>query len=260
MTAITGGVRTRAGASVGDFYTWMFLACLLTAFLGFIPTFWQPLAAGQFQAHPVVFFHGVGFFSWTIFALVQSSFVPAGRVALHRATGLAGISFATLLTVFGCLAALNSLLDDMAAGRGAAAEAFLTVPLSVIATFAVLFGAAVANIRRPEWHKRLMLLATISVLNAPVARPLIVWVYKLAPDQTPPVSLDVPACLLSYLLIVPPLIYDWRTTGRIHKVYLIAVPILVATPFLMAPLADTAAWHGFARFYASLSGLSSHRG
>jgi hypothetical protein len=45
-------------------------------------------------------------------------------------------------------------------------EAFLIVPLSLMLTFAVLFIAAVANTSRPERHKRLMLLATVSLLNA----------------------------------------------------------------------------------------------
>src|SRR6185437_14380779 len=44
-----------------DFYTLMALACVATAFLGFIPTYWTPLMAGQFSAHPVVHMHGIAF-------------------------------------------------------------------------------------------------------------------------------------------------------------------------------------------------------
>ena len=252
MTAITkdAGARIR----LGDLYSWTALGCVLTAFLGFIPTFWTPLAAGKFTANPVVFMHGAGFFTWTLFALVQTSLVPTGRVALHRAVGLAGISFATLLTVLGLLAALNSLQSGMAAGQAGGAEAFLIVPLTVIVPFAVLFALAIGNIRRPEFHKRLTLLATVSVLNAPVARPLIVWVFKLPPTEQLPVWIDVPACYLSYLLIVPALIHDWCMRGRIHPVYMIAVPILLLIPLAVMPISDTAAWHGFAKGFAALAG------
>jgi hypothetical protein len=52
-------------------------------------------------------------------------------------------------------------------------------------TFAVLFIAAVAKTSRPERHKRMMLLATVSLLNAPVARPLLAWVWPLQPPATP---------------------------------------------------------------------------
>jgi hypothetical protein len=238
-----------------DFYSWMAVACVLTAFLGFIPTYWTPLAAGQFTAHPVVHMHGIAFFSWTIFALVQTSLVPAGRVALHRSVGLAGISIATLLTVLGLLAALNSLLGSFAVGRAYDAEAFLIVPLSIIATFGVLFTLAIANIRRPEIHKRLMLMATVSVLNAPVARPLLTWVWPLnGPTDVPPVWINVPACWLSYLLIVAAMIYDWRTRGRPHTVYLIALPILVVLAAAVIPISETQTWHAIARDYALLAG------
>jgi hypothetical protein len=64
-------------------------------------------------------------------------------------------------------------------------KAFLIVPLSLMLTFAVLFIAAVANTSRPERHKRLMPPATVSLPNAPVARPLLVWVWPLQPPATP---------------------------------------------------------------------------
>ena len=163
MTAVASGAPVRA--RVGDFYTWMSAAFVATAFLGFIPTYFEPMAQGKFQANPVVHLHGVAFFGWTLFALVQTSLVPAGKTALHRSVGLIGVSYATLLTVLGLLAALNSLNTATVMGFGAQGEAFLIVPLLVIVTFAVLFTAAIANIRRPEVHKRLMLLATVSVLN-----------------------------------------------------------------------------------------------
>ena len=238
-----------------DFYTWMAVACVLSAFLGFIPTYWSPLLAGQFAAHPVVHMHGIAFFSWTIFALVQTSLVPAGRVALHRSVGLAGISLATLLTMLGLLAALNSLLSSIAVGRAYDAEAFLIVPLAIIATFAVLFTLAIANIRRPEIHKRLMLMATVSILNAPLARPLLTWVWPLnGPTDVPPVWINVPACWLSYLLIVAALVYDWRTRGRPHTVYLIALPVLVILAYVVIPISNIEGWHAFARNYAQLAG------
>lgn len=252
MTTIAKDAGT--GIRLGDLYSWTALGCVLTAFLGFLPTFWMPLTAGQFKANPVVFMHGIGFFTWTLFALVQTSLVPAGRVLLHRSVGLAGISFATILTMLGFLAALNSLQSGIAAHQAAGAEAFLIVPLTVIVTFAVLFIFAISNIRRPEFHKRLMLLATISVLNAPVARPLIAWVWKFPPTDQLPVWIDVPATYLSYLLILPALFFDWRTNGRIHPVYMVAVPILVLIPLVAMPISDSAAWHGFAKGYAALAG------
>ena len=252
MAAITSGAvaRTRGGS----FYAWMAMACVATAFLGFIPTYWQPMAAGAFQANPVVHLHGMVMFGWTLFALAQTSLIPAGQVALHRSVGLAGISLATLLVVVGLLAALNSYKTGVATGQATAAEAFLTVPLAIIATFAVLFTSAIANIRRPEAHKRLMLLATISLLNAPVARPLLVWVWPTPPTVQPQVWINVPACWLSYILIVAAMVYDWRTRGKVHPIYLVALPVLMFAAWVVIPISETAAWHGFARDFLALAG------
>ena len=227
---------------------------MATAFLGFIPTYFHPLAAGAFKANPVVHLHGLVFFGWTLFALAQTSLIPAGRVRLHRQAGLAGISLATLLVVLGTLASLNSLRTAVAGGDGPAGEAFLIVPLSLMATFAVLFAAAVANIDRPEWHKRLMLLATVSLLNAPIARPLLVWVWPTPPTSPPPVWINVPACWLSYILVAVAMIHDWRTRGRVHPVYLIGLPVLVFVAWAVIPISETAAWHGVARDFLALGG------
>ena len=253
MTSITSDtLRTRSRT----FYAWMTAACVATAFLGFIPTYWRPMAAGTFAANPIVHLHGFVMFSWTLFALVQTSLVPAGRVALHREVGLAGISLATAITLIALLAALNSERNSAAVAGGAdAAEAFLIVPLAVILTFAVLFALAIANIKRPDLHKRYMLLATISILNAPVARPILTWVFtESAPGGTPPVWINVPACYLSYLLIIPPMVFDWRTRGRVHSIYLVALPVLMFVAWVVIPISETSVWHHFARFYMTLAG------
>jgi hypothetical protein len=250
MVAIATGTPSRT--RVGSFYAWMAVACVATAFLGYIPTYWQPLAAGKFAANPVVHIHGMVMFGWTLFALVQTSLVPAGRVSLHRQVGLIGISLASIITLMGFLAALNALRTSVAMGDAKAGEAFLSVPLLVIVTFAVLFTLAIANIRRPELHKRLMLLATVSLLNAPVARPFLTYIYPV--KSTPPVWINVPVTYASYVLILVAMVYDWRTRGRVHPVYLVALPILMFFAWVVIPVSETAAWHGFARSYLQLAG------
>jgi hypothetical protein len=252
MTAVA--VDTPSRKIAWSFYSWIALASVLTAFLGFVPTYWMPMAQGAFKANPIVHLHGMLFFSWTLFALVQTSLIPAGNVALHRSVGLAGISFATVLTMVGLLAAQNSLHTAYAHNQAAGGEAFLIVPLAVIATFATFFTLAIANIRRPDFHKRYMLLATISVLNAPLARPLIAWVFKLPPTEQLPVWINVPACYLSYLLVAAAMIYDWRTRGRPHIVYLVALPVLLVFAWIVIPISETSQWHDFARFYYALAG------
>ena len=252
MTAIATGAPTRV--KLGSFYTWMSLVIVLIAFLGFTPTYWQPLAAGTFRANPVVHLHGVVFFAWTLFLLVQSTLPSSGRMHLHRGLGMIGISLATLMVMLALLTALNSLKTAVALNAAHAGESFLIVPLVGIATFAVLMAFAFANIPRPEVHKRLILVATISILGAPAARPVLTWIMNIPPGP-PPVEINwINVPLL--LLVVTGAVYDWRTRGRPHPVYLITLPILLFLTWVVIPISETAAWHGVARDFLALAGTA----
>src|SRR5262249_62225656 len=83
--------------SARRFHMWMAGVFLLIAFGGFIPTYWMKLAQGAIHVPPIVHVHGFLLFTWTLFYFCQTAFVASGRVATHRAWGLAGISLFTLL-------------------------------------------------------------------------------------------------------------------------------------------------------------------
>ena len=57
--------------------------------------------------------------------------------------------------------------------------------MTAIGLFAGFFIAAIANINRPEIHKRLIMLATISLLQAAVARVFFVLVTGGGPGRGP---------------------------------------------------------------------------
>jgi hypothetical protein len=259
MTAVASVPRSRLFAA--DFYTWIMLACVLAAFGGFIPTYFGPLAAGKFAANPVVHLHGIVFFTWTLYALFQASLIPAGNAALHRSTGMIGVALATLMVVLGCLAALNNLVNVSSFGAGPAheAESFTIVPLIIMLCFGVFVALAIAFHERADIHKRLMVVATVSILNAPIARPLLQWVWPPAPGHGPGVWLMIPTSLISYTLIVAGMIYDWRTRGKPHPVYVICLVVLTVIAFAVVPLAETSGWHSIAKAYAGLAGSLPHK-
>ncbi len=98
--------------------------------------------------------------------------------------------------------------------------------------FAVLVAVAVGKVRRPDVHKRLLLLATSNILAAALFRPLLIGAYTLMPALLP--SATTGAHVLSILLMLPAFVRDWRTRGRIHPVYVVVVPILLVLQ--IAPL------------------------
>ena len=59
---------------------------------------------------------------------------------------------------------------------------------------------------------------------------------------------------LIVLLIVVAMIYDWRTRGKIHRVYLIGGPALLFLQVIRVPLSTTPAWHAIAEWVAGLAG------
>ena len=169
MTTLTdyNSPRAVAESQTGYFYFYMALACTAVAFLGFAPTYWMPLAKRSFSASPVIHFHGLLFFAWSLYFSFQTWLAVSGKIARHRAIGMIGVSLATAMTIFGFLAAVNAMKRSAAAGLTNDGIAFAIVPLSGILFFAVVFALAIADIRRPETHKRRMLLAGIRYSTPP---------------------------------------------------------------------------------------------
>ena len=248
MTTLTdfNPPRAVARAQSGYFYFYMALACLAVAFLGFAPTYWLPLAKRSFSGPPVVHFHGLLFFTWSLYFAFQSWLAASGRVTRHRAIGMIGISLATAMTIFGVLVAVNAMKRAAAAGLADEGIAFAIVPLSGILFFAVVFTLAIAAIRRPETHKRLMLLAGISLLDAAVARWFLTFLAPPGPLGPPPVPVTIPPAFVAYLLLVAAIVHDWRTRGRPHPVYVYGGMALIAVKLLNWPISVAPIWHSFA--------------
>jgi hypothetical protein len=246
MTAITEPLSPISVRRQPKFYFFMSLVCAAIALLGFAPTYWAPLIGGSFKGHPIVHIHALIFFSWTLFFVFQTWLAASGRVGRHRMVGMAGISLATAMTIFGTMVAVVQMRNAASLGLSDAGKAFAIVPIAGIVFFAATFTLAIANVRRPEWHKRWMLLGTISILDAPIGR----WVLTfLAPPGTsgpPPVSADILPSLLACGLIAAAIVNDWLAQRRIHPVYAGGGGALVALKFAQVPISATAWWQNTA--------------
>ena len=242
-TLVATPSQIAARTSTQYFYFYMALSCTAVAFLGFAPTYWLPMAARTFKSNPIVHIHGLVFFSWTLFFSFQAWLAASGRIARHRSIGMIGISFATAMTIFGVLVSINIMKTAAALGLKDEGIAFAIVPLSGILFFAVVFSLAVASVRRPEAHKRLMLLAGISLLDAAVARWFLTF---LAPPGPPPVAVTLLPASVAYLLLVAAIVFDWRTRGRPHPVYVFGGAALIAVKVLNLPISASSLWHSFA--------------
>src|SRR5258708_7579484 len=114
---------------------------------------------------------------------------------------------------------------------------FLTIPLGDILVFAILVSAAFYFRRQADVHKRLMLLATIGILPAAVAR----WPFAFIQQYGPLAFFG-----LSDLFIVPCLIYDLLTRGRPHRATVLGGALIVISHPLRLVIGSTHAWLAFA--------------
>ena len=257
-------LRTRATRDASRrFYVWMSGICLAIAILGFVPTYFAPILQGTFAAEPVVHIHGMILFAWVSLLFAQSLLVARGHIIAHRTWGMLGVSIATAI-VFITLAVV-SLRIAQASGPGQpqavahAVRAFEWPIVSELLFFTSVFILAIVWLRRPETHKRLLLLATISFLGAPIGRWFRVFLAPASPPgasdvAVPPVSVLVGPSLVGNLLIVVAIVHDWRTRGRPHPVYLIGGAALLLLELTAVPVSETRVWQAVATAIGHLAG------
>ena len=219
------------------FYTGIALAIAITVFAGFAPTYYL---RAYYQSTPLgglLHLHGVVFTAWVLLLLVQSTLVAAGRVALHRRLGVAGAVLAALLVAVGTTTAIARARQG-AGPLGIPPLSFLAVPFFDMVMFTGLAATGLWHRRRADIHKRLLTLATIALLGAPIAR---------LPFGAPVVGLPG-VFALADLFIVACVVYDLTTLRRVHPATLWGGLAIVLSQPLRLAISGTALWLGFARW------------
>ena len=246
--------RTRWSAE-HRFYVGFAATITAAVVLGFSRTFflraWYPEWA---QAHgapePFFYFHGSVFTGWFLLLLAQPSLVAIGRVDLHRRLGRLGAGLAVLMVLLGTVGAL------MAAGRPTGFIGvplpplqFLVVPLADILLFGTFVTLAIVKRRTPQSHKRYMLLASIAIAEAGVAR----WPFAVMAAAVPVPGFDMTDVFVD-LFLVPMVVWDLASRGRVHPVTLWGGVVLIALQPLRMMLSGTHAWLAFAAWAVGLVG------
>ena len=221
------------------FFTGMAVGILVLALAGFARTYFlRPVLAEPSPPlpalTPLIHLHSLLFTAWVLLFLVQVRLVAARRIALHRRLGVGGAVLAAGMVVLGTSTAIHGAVRGVAP-FGIDPRRFLIVPLFAIALFALFFAAGIRARRDPQSHKRWMLLGTIALLPPAIAR----WVLLLG--LGPPAVFAVAA-----LLLLPLVVWDWRTLGRLHPVTLGAGALLVGSGPLRLLLSRTDTWLGIA--------------
>jgi len=251
LMAITHAQPTIAPARVAYdrvFYSSIAVVMASMVFTGFARTYYGPLVLGGTRATlsggPWTFFvhaHATLFTAWVLLFVVQTALVAGRRVALHRRLGIAGGVLAAAMVVAGLAIAINNARQG-GAPPGVDPLAFMAVPLFDLVLFSGFVIAALKLRRNKEAHKRLMLLAYVSIIAAAAAR------LPGVPLGSPPAFFGI---ALSFA--VAGVVYDFFSRGRVHKAYVAGGIILLISVPLRLAISATPIWRAFAEWLVSFA-------
>jgi len=149
-------------------YTWAALAAVLIVFAGFARTYYLKGVFGSPALPGLLHLHGLVMTSWFILFVVQVRLAAVKRVDLHRRLGWLGAFLAVLVLSVGTITAITAA--RLGHSPGPPPLVFMTIPLGDMVVFAVLMGLGLGYREQPAVHKRIMLLASLSLLTAAIAR------------------------------------------------------------------------------------------
>lgn len=115
--------------------------------------------------------HGLSMVAWLGLLVIQNGLAQIGRIGLHRRLGTIAVALVPIILVLGVLTGYNGV----ALGRVPpfwSNSFLLALAIVQVAAFGGLVFAALLLRRNTEWHRRLMLGATIVILKAALDRLL----------------------------------------------------------------------------------------
>ncbi len=245
MSSHASAVRSGAATQERNFYLGMGIACALFIFVGFAPTYFLgPFVERPAYAPPLSIYlhlHAGIFTAWLVLFVTQTALVRADRRDLHRRLGILGLFVAIAIVTINFMTVIEAIDSGRASPVGPPIpRLYLALSLSLIAggfVFAGLYWR-----RNAAAHKRLMLVATISMMGPAMNR------FTRQFDLTTLLDMDRTAIALSATLALYAvcMLHDYRVQRRVHAVYVSGAAIAVAQRVLAEVVPGTSAWQAFA--------------
>ncbi len=220
------------------FFTGMSFAMVAAVFIGFSRSYYLKSAYDTPQLPLLFHVHGLLFTGWMLLLIAQTGLVAMRRTPVHRRLGVAGGVLALLMTVAAGAMTIDLARRSVGAAPNDAALAFVIVPFFSVIVFPILVGTALFYRRQSEIHKRLMLLATLEIATAGVARI--------------PGAGSLPLFfILTDIGLLALVAYDVVSRRRLHPATLWAGLFLIATQAVRTYAGGTEAWLTIARMLAA---------
>jgi hypothetical protein len=241
--AVTPHARRRdiaapRGARQRPFYIGVSLLMGLIAIVGFWPTYFGPLVLGTISQPLLIHVHATIFSGWLVLFLTQVLLAATGHVAWHVRLGRIGIGYGVLVVIVGLLTGISRSAHRFQLGLGG--ERLLFVAIADMTVFSIFFGAAIAFRRKPQVHKRLMMVAATMLLVAAASRMTFLPLLQMRQ-----------AIWVSPILLA--MAHDVRAQRVIHPVYLIGLVAFFVRAVSPGIIADTDSWSAVAHWLMALA-------
>jgi hypothetical protein len=220
---------------------------------GFAYTYFTPVLAGTYpRVSPAVHIHGWSFFLWFLLLPFQAFLMATGRRRTHMTLGGASVALAAVMVFTGILVASVRIDQGLSATDPDEFTTFWKGFGQLIMYNMILFigfyGTAMARRDQPDVHKRMIVLASASVLPAAIFRIIVGLAdfYWLAtPGWVMPAAFFLPA-----MFIVVGMVYDRVANGAVHGAYLVGLLVLLVVHGVGLVMAGTAAGEAVSRVMA----------
>jgi hypothetical protein len=215
-----------------DQYFYLFMSLLIPVIVvyGFSHTVGRRLIHPAVPPRFILYVHAAVFSGWVIFFIFQSALIRTHNVRLHRMTGWFGVALGVTMPVLGVATAITMTRFSILQLHSTDAASFLIVPLFDMTCFTITFALAVYWRKKPEFHRRLILIASCALTAAAFGR--------FPPQLLPPVVFYAGVDVLILLGVARDLIVN----KRIHRVYRYALPAFIAGQIVVMYLTTSPYW------------------
>jgi len=219
------------------FYFCMTLLVAAVIVYGFSHTVGENLIHPAIPRPRLLYFHGAIFSAWLMFYIFQSVLIRMRHVRVHRLTGWFGVALGAVVIPVGIATAITMARFNTQHELDSDAAADMIVPFFDMVCFTITFALAIYWRKKPEFHRRLILIATCALTAAGFAR----FPAHLLPPTIFYAGVD--------LLILLGVARDWIVNRKIHPVYRYALPAFIGghVVVMYTMIHHAAYWMNFAQ-------------
>lgn len=232
----------RRGISI--FIPIVLLMCAITV-AGFWDDYFRDLLLGRLERRWLLHLHVLVSMGWLVLVALQAWLAMTRRTALHVAIGRWGMGLGVAVAIIGWGFALTRVAERAALHGVAFVERLFVAPLFDMLVFSIFLGGAWFTRRRPDFHKRYILLATTALIIPGVGRlPFFNGTSSVALADV------IPFLLLWLSPVFIAMAHDWHRQRRVHPVYIFGIGVMVALRYRQL-VRETDAWRDFMHWLAA---------